>query len=83
MVRSSNLFNPNEIYCKIVIVGKRYINPITFKGSSSVGKSSLLERYTQNSFASDKLATIGIEFVALEIQKEDIKMNLNIMDTAG
>ncbi|RNA43367.1 ras-related Rab-10 [Brachionus plicatilis] len=52
-------------------------------GESSVGKSSIILRYTDNSFDENFVSTIGIDFKikTLEIQGKTIK--LQIWDTAG
>jgi len=52
-------------------------------GDSSVGKSSLLLRFTENSFSSSFLATIGVDFKLKSIVVDDIAVKLQIWDTAG
>ena len=39
-----------------------YLFKIVLIGSSSVGKSSLLRRYSDDSFQESYLATIGVDF---------------------
>jgi len=52
-------------------------------GDSSVGKSSLLLRFTENSFSSNFLATIGVDFKLKPINVGDVSVKLQIWDTAG
>ena len=59
----------------------------TFKvilvGDSKVGKTSIIRRYTDNSFTTQTLSTIGSDFNYKIIQIENAIINLNIWDTAG
>jgi len=48
-----------------------------------VGKSSILLRFTDDSFATDQPATIGVDFKVKPIEVEDKKVKLTIWDTAG
>ena len=52
-------------------------------GDSQVGKTSLIERYTNNTFSSDYITTIGMDkrFKRLEINNVDV--DISITDTAG
>ena len=53
-------------------------------GDSSVGKSSILLRYTQNEFSEEFEVTIGGAFLQVEAELEDgSKMTLDVWDTAG
>jgi small GTP-binding protein len=56
---------------------------LIFLGSSGVGKTSLVNRYTHNTFDKDYSATVGIDFVTKPIQVGDRTVNLQIWDTAG
>ena len=47
-------------------------------GDSSVGKSSILLRYIQNTFNYNNKATIGIDFVNKTITKDGKKIKLSI-----
>ena len=61
--------------------------PIVYKvvliGDSGVGKSNLLWRYTQNRFASDSKATLGVEFASKSVQVGEREVLAQIWDTAG
>ena len=52
-------------------------------GDSGVGKSSLLVRFTEDSFTESFIATIGIDFKIKTIQLQNKKVKLQIWDTAG
>ena len=52
-------------------------------GSSNVGKSSLLERYTKNSFRPERRVTLGADFASKVIEVGNERVRLVIWDTAG
>ena len=52
-------------------------------GEAAVGKSSLMYRYTMNSFSLTMLGTAGIDFKKKQVTVEDIKYNIILYDTAG
>ncbi|WWC58621.1 uncharacterized protein I303_101165 [Kwoniella dejecticola CBS 10117] len=54
-------------------------------GNSSVGKSSLLLRFTDNEFLTDEetAATIGVDFKVKSIELDGKKYKLSVWDTAG
>ena len=52
-------------------------------GDSGVGKSCLLLRYSEDSFTSSFITTIGIDFKIKSITVGDSKVKLQIWDTAG
>lgn len=62
-------------------------NGITLKiltlGDSTVGKSSLLVRYTQNKFHQNYLTTVGIDFQSKSVNYNNKKLDLQIWDSAG
>ena len=62
----------NKKKYKIVIVGR-----------TSVGKSCLLLRFTDDRFVEDYLSTIGVDFKFRTFKIEDIMFKLQIWDTAG
>ena len=51
-------------------------------GDSNVGKTSLMIRFTDNSFEENAASTIEIEFKNKEIELNKKKIKLNILDTA-
>lgn len=51
--------------------------------TSGVGKSCLLLRYSDDSFTSSFITTIGIDFKIKSIAIDDAKVKLQIWDTAG
>ena len=52
-------------------------------GSSNVGKSSLLERYTKDSFRPERRVTLGADFASKVIDVGGERVRLVIWDTAG
>lgn len=52
-------------------------------GDSGVGKTNLLVRYCEDTFHSDYLSTIGVDFKIKRIEYEGQQVTLNIWDTAG
>jgi len=50
---------------------------------SSVGKTSLMQRYVHNRFSSSYKATIGADFLAKDIEVDGKSVTLQIWDTAG
>ena len=52
-------------------------------GSSNVGKSSLLERYTKNSFRPERRVTLGADFASKVIEVGEERVRLVIWDSAG
>lgn len=56
---------------------------ILILGDSSVGKTSLLLKYTDGYFPTIYVATIGVEYKIKKITINNININLQIWDTAG
>ena len=52
-------------------------------GDAGVGKSSILLRYTDNTFDEHLQSTIGVDFKVKVAVKEGKKIKLTIWDTAG
>ena len=52
-------------------------------GDSTVGKTSILNRYTQGNFSTSYLATVGLDFFTKDIQIGDKIVRVKIWDTAG
>lgn len=59
----------------------------TFKiltiGESGVGKTCLLLRFTEDTFVSNHLTTLGVDFKLKTISMDNRNINLQIWDTAG
>ena len=59
----------------------------TFKiltiGESGVGKTCLLLRFTEDTFVSNHLTTLGVDFKLKTISMDNRDINLQIWDTAG
>ncbi|CAD8119287.1 unnamed protein product [Paramecium sonneborni] len=61
-----------DIMCKFLILG-----------SSSVGKTNLLMRFTDDNFYENHVATIGVDFKFKEVKTNGKIMKMQIWDTAG
>lgn len=59
------------------------IYKVVFMGDGGVGKSTLLERYVQNTFQPIYKRTIGAEVHPIQFQTNHGPVVLNIWDTAG
>lgn len=65
-------------------MSKEEVRRIIVLGSSYVGKSSIVHRYTQNSFKQDVKATIGVKPSIHTIKYDEFTtFKLHIWDTAG
>ena len=62
----------NEFDAKLVLLG-----------NSGVGKTSLVLRYVQGTYAPDQTSTIGASFMTKRMFLDDWKVKLQIWDTAG
>ena len=60
-----------------------YLFKIVIIGNSAVGKSSLLLRFTDDSFNETHLATIGVDFRFRTMEVDGKIVKLQIWDTAG
>ena len=56
---------------------------LVFIGDSSVGKTCLLMRFSENRFSADHMPTIGIDFKIKMLQVHDQRVKLQLWDTAG
>lgn len=64
--------NEAEFIFKIIIIG-----------DTAVGKSSIMNRYTDNTFEDFSVSTIGLDFKIKGIELDGNKIKLQIWDTAG
>lgn len=62
---------------------KRTLLKVIVLGDSGVGKTSLMNRYVQNSFSIQYKGTIGADFMTKEVDVDDRTVTLQIWDTAG
>jgi small GTP-binding protein len=60
-----------------------YIIKILTLGDSSVGKTSIILRFTKEKYNTNRLATIGVDFKSKIIQSENQRIKVLIWDTAG
>lgn len=64
--------HPYDVLFKIILIG-----------DAGVGKSSLLHRFTFDTFEANKQATIGVEFGAKILEIDGTRVKSHIWDTAG
>ncbi|MFW9778995.1 MAG: Rab family GTPase [Candidatus Heimdallarchaeota archaeon] len=62
---------------------KEIIIKICTTGSFSVGKTSLIRRYAQNTFSSNYLPTLGMDVTVKRLTVDDQQVRLLLVDTAG
>lgn len=60
-----------------------YMFKIILIGSSGVGKSNILLRFTRNKFNQTHQTTIGVEYAAKNVVTSDKTIRLQIWDTLG
>uniref|UniRef100_A0A8C4XJ53 small monomeric GTPase n=1 Tax=Falco tinnunculus TaxID=100819 RepID=A0A8C4XJ53_FALTI len=60
-----------------------YMFKLLIIGNSSVGKTSFLFRYADDSFTSAFVSTVGIDFKVKTVFKKEKRIKLQIWDTAG
>lgn len=60
-----------------------FVFKIVIVGDSSVGKSNILTRYTQNVFDLNSKATVGVELSTKLYRKNNEIISVNLWDTAG
>ena len=56
---------------------------ITLLGNCGVGKSSIIQRYANNTFSEDYISTNGASYCSKEIERRNKKYLLDMWDTAG
>ena len=52
-------------------------------GDSGVGKTSLIQRYVGGFYVDSMTPTIGLDFKIKQMMHKNLKINLQIWDTAG
>ena len=78
---ASNKIIEKSTYFESNLLGKF---KVVFLGESSVGKTSLINRFLHDSFDSVYRATIGLDFMTKKVQRIDQKsVKFQIWDTAG
>mmetsp|Transcript_29498 Transcript_29498/g.50943 ORF Transcript_29498/g.50943 Transcript_29498/m.50943 type:complete len:219 (-) Transcript_29498:233-889(-) len=60
-----------------------YLFKILMIGDSAVGKTSLIERFAEDSFRSNFVSTIGVDFKIFTMKYQDKIIKFQIWDTAG
>ena len=65
------------------ILNSDYLFKLLLIGDSGVGKSSLLLRFSDNTYTDSFIATIGVDFLAKAVTINETPASLQIWDTAG
>ena len=52
-------------------------------GNSSVGKTSIVDKYTENIFRDIHQSTMGVDYKIKIFEMKGFKIRMNILDTAG
>ena len=60
-----------------------FLQKMILIGDSGVGKSNILLRFTKSDFAQNQMATIGLNYVFKIVTIGDVRVKLQIWDTAG
>ena len=63
--------------------GSTYKFKLVLLGETAVGKSSLVQRYTKDTFTSSQESTIGAAFVTKSVELPQGVVQFDIWDTAG
>ena len=61
----------------------QFISKIIVIGDSSVGKTNIVSRFTDDKFDANSLATVGVNFKQKTIVSGENKVKLQVWDTAG
>ncbi|CAF0821095.1 unnamed protein product [Brachionus calyciflorus] len=69
---TSNPSKDYDVLFKIVLIG-----------DSAVGKTSLLQRFAEQHFSDTHITTIGVDFKLRTIQVGNVRVKLQVWDTAG
>jgi small GTP-binding protein len=64
-------------------VKKEFMYKILLLGDSSVGKTCILTRYSENTFQEEHMATIGLDFKIKSVNLNGKIVKVQIWDTAG
>mmetsp|Transcript_28908 Transcript_28908/g.32117 ORF Transcript_28908/g.32117 Transcript_28908/m.32117 type:complete len:215 (+) Transcript_28908:32-676(+) len=60
-----------------------YLGKVLLIGDSGVGKSSILLRFTDNTYSGSFISTIGVDFKIKTLERSNKVYKLHIWDTAG
>ena len=73
--------NPN-VYRTSVVILITYVlqSQVILIGDSSVGKTSILSRFSDQVFSSNFISTVGIDFKVKKIKRDKRKVKLQVMN---
>lgn len=60
-----------------------YLAKAIIVGDTAVGKSNILLRFVKQEFRVNHITTIGVDFRVKTVKVEDVKIKMQIWDTAG
>ena len=60
-----------------------FLMKLILVGDSGVGKTNILSKYLKNDFDPDSKATVGVEFGTKNIEIDNKRIKVQILDTAG
>ncbi|MFW9819195.1 MAG: Rab family GTPase [Candidatus Thorarchaeota archaeon] len=63
--------------------GREFVYKIVILGDAAVGKTSLINRFVENSFSEDYRATLGANIVRKDVNLDNTKVRLIMWDLAG
>ncbi|MFW9984236.1 MAG: Rab family GTPase [Candidatus Odinarchaeota archaeon] len=79
----SNKLAPSDIHEKVIDRPTDFGLKVVMMGDGAVGKTSLVLRYTQNTFSPEYKQSLGASFAVRDLEIEDQNVKLVIWDVAG
>ncbi|XP_051982489.1 RAB3D, member RAS oncogene family, a [Xyrauchen texanus] len=83
MASANNTVHQTQVQKDVTDQNFDYMFKLLIIGNSSVGKTSFLFRYADDSFTSAFVSTVGIDFKVKTVHRNDKRVKLQIWDTAG
>ncbi|GMI07631.1 hypothetical protein TrLO_g13212 [Triparma laevis f. longispina] len=75
--------NPTPFTSKNLVGGKQRKVKILMLGDSGVGKTSLMSRWTEDTFNANLTGTLGVDFKMKQVTVEGCSVQVQVWDTAG
>ncbi|XP_077102160.1 RAB3D, member RAS oncogene family, a [Siphateles boraxobius] len=83
MASANDTRNQTQVQKDVADQNFDYMFKLLIIGNSSVGKTSFLFRYADDSFTSAFVSTVGIDFKVKTVYRNEKRVKLQIWDTAG